>query len=60
MPIIVSLVEDDTGVRDSLVRLLKQSREFRFLECYSSGEAALQGVPQSPPDVLLMTSSCPE
>jgi len=59
MPIIVSLVEDDAGVRDSLVRLLKQSREFRFLECYSSGEAAVQGVPGSPPDVLLMAIKLP-
>jgi DNA-binding NarL/FixJ family response regulator len=59
MPIVVSLVEDDAGIRDSLARLLKQSREFRFLQCYPTGEAALQDVPHSPPDVLLMDIKLP-
>jgi DNA-binding NarL/FixJ family response regulator len=55
----VSLVEDDAGVRDSLVRLIKQSKEFRFLACYPDGEAALREVPQRPPDVLLMDINLP-
>jgi len=59
MPITVSIVEDDAGVRGSLVRLLKQSREFRFLESYSTGEAALRGAIATPPDVLLMDINLP-
>lgn len=55
----VSLVEDDAGVRDSLVRLIKQSKELRFLACYPDGEAALREVPQRPPDVLLMDINLP-
>jgi DNA-binding NarL/FixJ family response regulator len=59
MPITVSIVEDDAGVRGSLVRLLKQSKEFRFLESYPTGEAALCGLPAAPPDVVLMDINLP-
>jgi DNA-binding NarL/FixJ family response regulator len=59
MPISVSLIEDDAGLRDSLIRLLKQSRDFRFLSGYSNGETALREVPQAPPDVLLADINLP-
>jgi DNA-binding NarL/FixJ family response regulator len=59
MPIRVSLVEDDVGLRDSLTRLLKQSREFSLLQSYPTAEAAARDVPQSPPDVLLVDINLP-
>lgn len=59
MPITVSIVEDDAGVREGLARLLKQSREFRLLGSYPTAEAALRELPQTPPDVLLMDISLP-
>ena len=59
MPITVSIVEDDAGLRGSLARLLKQSREFRFLESYPTGEEALRGVAARPPDILLMDINLP-
>lgn len=59
MPITVSIVEDSAGVREGLVRLLGQTREFRCLACYASGEAALREIPAAPPDVLLMDINLP-
>lgn len=59
MPITVSIVEDSAGVREGLVRLLKQTSEFRFLACYESGEAALREIPTAAPDVLLMDINLP-
>jgi DNA-binding NarL/FixJ family response regulator len=59
MAITVSIVEDSAGVRESLVRLLKQTSEFRCLACYPSAEIALSEIPSSPPDVLLMDINLP-
>src|ERR1041385_6812841 len=60
MPITVSIVEDDAGVRQGLVRLLKRSPDFRLLACYGSAEAALSEISQLRPDVLLMDINLPE
>lgn len=59
MAITVSIVEDSAGVRDGLVRLLRQTSEFRCLACYGSGEAALREIPAAVPDVLLMDINLP-
>ena len=59
MPIVVSIVEDDDGVRAGLVRLLEKSRDFRLLASYPNAEAALHGVPEAPPDILLMDINLP-
>jgi DNA-binding NarL/FixJ family response regulator len=59
VPIIVSIVEDDDGVRAGLVRLLEKSRDFRVLASYPSAEAALRGIPQARPDILLMDINLP-
>ncbi len=59
MPIAVSIVEDDDGVRAGLVRLLEKSHGFRMLASYPTAEAALRGVPLARPDVLLMDINLP-
>ena len=59
MPISESIVEDDDGVRAGFARLLEKSREFRLLASYANAEAALQGIPQARPDVLLMDINLP-
>ena len=59
MPIVVSIVEDDEGVRAGLVRLLEKSRDFRVLASYPSAEAALRGIPQARSDILLMDINLP-
>jgi len=59
MAITVSIVEDSAGVREGLVRLLKENSEFRCLACYPSAEIALREIPSAPPDVLLMDINLP-
>ena len=54
MPIFVSIVEDDDGVRSGLERLLEKSKDFRLLTSYPAAEAALEGIPKMRPDILLM------
>ena len=59
MPITVSIVEDNAGVREGLVRLLQQTNEFRCLACYASGEVALREIPALVPNVVLMDINLP-
>ncbi len=59
MPISVSIVEDNAGVREGLVRLLQQTSEFRCLACYASGEEALGEIPTLVPNVVLMDINLP-
>lgn len=59
MPITVSIVEDNTGLREGLVRLLQQTGEFRCLASYPSGEAALREIPAAAPNVVLMDINLP-
>jgi DNA-binding NarL/FixJ family response regulator len=55
----VSLVEDHRGTRESLVALVQGEPKLRFLHSYSTGEAAVRGVPDAPPDVLLVDINLP-
>ena len=59
MPIKVSIVEDDDGVRDGMVRVLARSRDFKCLGAYASAEAAIKELPQNNPDVVLMDINLP-
>ena len=54
MPILVSIVEDDDGVRAGLVRLLEKNKDFRLLASYPNAETALAAIPSARPDILLM------
>ncbi|HWD20002.1 MAG TPA: response regulator transcription factor [Verrucomicrobiae bacterium] len=58
-PINVSIVEDDPGLREGLLRLLKQTREFRCLAHYPDAEIALKEIPQLKPDIVLMDINLP-
>jgi DNA-binding NarL/FixJ family response regulator len=59
MPISVSLVEDSRKMRESLANLLGRAPGLRYLRSYANGEAALRGVPEEPPDVLLVDINLP-
>jgi DNA-binding NarL/FixJ family response regulator len=59
MKVKVSIVEDDSGIRASLVRLLRRSSGFQCLDCFSSAEEALQEIPKTSPDVVLMDINLP-
>ena len=55
----VSLVEDDAGTRESLVKMIARSPRFECIGAYASAEQALREVPRNLPDVLLMDIKLP-
>jgi DNA-binding NarL/FixJ family response regulator len=55
----VVIVEDDAGLRDQLVLVLKSARDIECLYAVSSGEEALRIIPGRPPDVVLMDIQLP-
>jgi DNA-binding NarL/FixJ family response regulator len=50
----VSIVDDETGLRQSIAAFINGSPGFRCVSTYGSAEAALQGLPTDLPDVVLM------
>ncbi len=59
MSIAVSIVEDDAKVRASLAKLIDGSPGFRCLSQHPSAESALQELPRSNPEVVLMDINLP-
>jgi DNA-binding NarL/FixJ family response regulator len=60
MTLKVSIVDDDSGLRESISQFLAAAKDFRCLQVYASAKAALAGVPVDPPDVLLMDINMPD
>jgi DNA-binding NarL/FixJ family response regulator len=54
MNISVSIVEDDSEVRDSLAKLINSSPGYRCVSAHASAEDALKDIPGVKPDVTLM------
>jgi DNA-binding NarL/FixJ family response regulator len=52
--ITVSIVDDESQLRQSIVTFINGSQGFRCLNAYGSAEAALQGLVKERPDVVLM------
>jgi len=59
MSITVSIIEDNHGMRDTLIELLGRAPGLRCLESYGTGEAALAGIPRENPDVALVDINLP-
>jgi DNA-binding NarL/FixJ family response regulator len=59
MPVTVSIVEDNRGTREAIVETLGRAPGVRFLNAYSSGEAAFKGIPVDLPDVALVDINLP-
>ena len=59
MSIAVSIVEDDPGVRSSLVKLINSSPGYRCVSHHASAENALAEIPKLKPDVTLMDINLP-
>jgi len=59
MAIKVSIVEDNDQLRGTLARVLNRAEGFTCLADYPSAEAALEGIPQNPPEVVLMDINLP-
>ena len=55
----VSIVEDDTRLREILVRYFAGQPDFTCLGAYPHAEAALAEIPLNPPDVVLMDINLP-
>ena len=59
MSITVSIVEDNDQLRGTLARVIARAEGFRCLGQYPSAEAALEGIPKDPPQVVLMDINLP-
>lgn len=55
----VALVEDSVGVRRNLERMLRRAPDVRCVCVCSTGEEALEQIPRSRPDVILMDINLP-
>lgn len=58
--ITVAIVEDDEGIRETLVRLLAEAKGFRCLGAFATGEEALQRLPKITPSVVLVDINLPK
>jgi DNA-binding NarL/FixJ family response regulator len=59
MPIAVSIVEDNDGMRESFAALLNHSPNLRCVSAYANGEDAVLGMPDDKPDVALVDVHLP-
>src|SRR5215813_7965685 len=59
MPITISLVEDHSGLRESLATLLNNVPGFRCPDRYANGEEAVRKIPLLRPDVALVDIKLP-
>lgn len=59
MPIAVSIVEDDSRIREGLVEVFRGSPDFRLVSVHASGEDALANLSAAHPDVTLMDINLP-
>lgn len=55
----VAIVEDDRGLSDQLVQILGSAPDVQFVGSHPTGEEALQRLPRSLPDVVLMDIKLP-
>jgi len=60
MPVKVAIVEDDSGIRESLSILINGSPTFRCIATHANAESAMQHLPHDWPDVLLMDINLPK
>ena len=56
----IALVEDDNGLRASMVRLLKRTSWIRVVADYADAKSALADIARRKPDVVLMDVNMPE
>jgi DNA-binding NarL/FixJ family response regulator len=59
MPITIAIVEDDSRIRKTLATILDSDPECHCAGQYGSAEEALEAVPSSAPDVVIMDINLP-
>lgn len=57
--ITVSIVEDLEEIRDGMVSLLQESREFLCIAAYGDAETAMRELPELHPDIVIMDINLP-
>ncbi len=60
MPVKIAIVEDNTGIRESLCVLINGSPGFQCIAAYANAESALKQMPAKWPDTLIMDINLPE
>jgi DNA-binding NarL/FixJ family response regulator len=60
MPIRVAIVEDDDRVRGSLAMLVGGTPGLELISSFSDAETAIEYLPKTPPDVVLMDVQLPK
>lgn len=58
--IAVAIIEDDQGIRETLLRLLEGTSGFHCVGVFSTGEEALRRLPKLNPDVVLVDINLPK
>jgi DNA-binding NarL/FixJ family response regulator len=58
--ITVCIVEDDFAVRQMITEWVSGAEGFRFLKAFGNGEAAMQELPQTKSDLVLMDINLPQ
>src|SRR5687767_12254553 len=59
MPTKVAIVEDNTGIRESLSVLINGTPGFQCIATYANAEAAVKQMPQNWPDIVVMDINLP-
>ena len=59
MPIRISIVEDNAGMRESFAALLNEAPGLRCVSAHPTGEDAVLRIPQEQPDVALVDINLP-
>jgi DNA-binding NarL/FixJ family response regulator len=59
MPATVAIVEDNEQLRSTLARMISRAEGFECVGEYGNAEAALEGIPKQPPNVVLMDINLP-
>lgn len=55
----IVIVEDQSGVAESLKKLIHRAGGLQVVATYSNGEAAVEGIPKQNPDLVLMDIGLP-
>jgi len=58
-PILISIVEDITEIREGLRFIIHQTAGFQFISAYSNAEEALAGLPADRPHIVIMDIGLP-
>ena len=58
-PIRIAIVEDDTGLRETLQQVFSAAPDFRVVGAFGDGESAAQQLPAKAPNVVLMDINLP-